>query len=450
MLSWTSLEEAFPVYKEYIAKERSGPYGHQWPGMDWRTRYKPLSDPAIQAHLEGTYWVATKAPWYPRLSFLDFDHPDPEAVARAVDTLGLSSGQYLLCTSPSWWESGNFHMMLATRFHDAPATKRLILDLLKKSVHDIGAELYPQLNRKFRLSFGKDQRLIDEETGAPLEMHWSEMLSWALKIDPYPLEELPRQLELDLREPRPEPWIRKAEAEGLLEEGLPGPSTRHNACLTLAIYSYRQNKDPGDARRKLKQWIKASHHGFSRQVNRGNWRLVYREIDEVVAWAYANYGRGKIWPDSTHNLEGWIAAKDMQVLAEVFPRDIVNQRRLLKLIAYYRPRSYHDWVYIPRWRWDQIARHKTYKQFQAKLANKGLLNVNDSYRIGSYSKSFQLKLPYASISERLTEDDRAIQDYDQAVVTVYGTSSGDIMDAMNLPQRSAYNVLDFARSYPHI
>ena len=441
MLSWTSLEEAFPVYKEVIAKERSGPYGHQWPGKDWRTRCKPLSDPAIQAHLAGTYWVATKAPWYPRLSFLDFDHPDPEAVARAVDTLGLSPGQYLLCTSPSWWETGNFHMMLAIRFNDAPATKRLILDLLKKPVHDIGAELYPQLNRKFRLSFGKDQRLIDEETGAPLEMHWSEMLSWALKIEPYPLEERPRQLELEFREPRPEPWIRKAEAEALLEEGLPGPSTRHNACLTLAIYYYRQNLDTSDARRKLKHWIKTSHHGYSKMINRGDWRGVKEEIDRVVGWTYARYGRGKIWPDSTHNMEGWIAAKDMQFLAEVFPRDIVNQRRLLKLIAYYRPRSYHDWVFIPRWRWFGIARKETYKTFQAALENKGLLNVNDSYRVSGYSKSFQLKLPYASLSERLTEDDRAIQEYDQAVFQVYG-SVRDVRDAMKLPRITAYKLAE--------
>ena len=61
-----SIDQAFAEYKDTFARERLGPYGLQWEGKPWTTRHKPLSDPLINAHLSGKYWVAIRAPWYPR------------------------------------------------------------------------------------------------------------------------------------------------------------------------------------------------------------------------------------------------------------------------------------------------------------------------------------------------------------------------------------------------
>ena len=66
---------------------------------------------------------------------------------------------------------------------------------------------------------------------------------------------------------------------------------------------------------------------------------MHREIDEITPWVYETYGRRKVYPDTTHNIEGWITPKDMRFIGEVFPGSVVNQRRLFKLISYYRPRS---------------------------------------------------------------------------------------------------------------
>ena len=415
-----SEKEAFEEYKEAFVRDFSGPYAVQWPGKPWKTKHKPLSDPVIRAHLDQRYWVATKAPWYPRFAYADLDNPTEETLDRVIGALGLSSGQYCLCTSPSYKETGNLHLIFAPRYKDRPATKKLIQDVLKRRIEKAGAELYPQTARKFRLPFGRDQHLLDAEIGAPLPYGWKEALYWVLKLDPLPLEELPHQIELDLQLPRrPREWTRRQEAEELLREGLPGPGTRHDACLTLAIYLFRLNWTPEEARAKIKRWIRAKHNSYSKEVNRGNWGLVDREIDEIVGWVWENYGRGLIYPDTTHNLEGWVAPQDLRFIAEVFPGDIVNQRRLFKLICYYRPRSYYSWVYIPRWKWWEIADHRSYTAFRANLEGRGLLESTHSYQVGRFSKRFRLHLPPASLSERLEEDHRAIHDFVEAALMVF-------------------------------
>jgi len=436
----TGNSEAFSSYKESFVRDFEGPYAIQWPGGRWKTRYKKVSDPLIRAHLDKKYWLATKAPWYPRYAYIDLDEPSGGDLERILAALNLSDGQYCLCTSPSWKESGNLHLIFAPRYRDRPVTKKLIFRALRERVKGAGAELYPQTRRKFRLPFGRDQYLVDAEVGAPLPYSWREALYWVQKLDHYPLEELSHQLELDLKVPRVETWVKREEAEGLLEYGLPGPGTRHNSCLILAIYFFRLNWDQSDVRAKLKRWLRAKHNGFSKEINKGNWRIVDREVDEIVNWTYEHYGRAKVYPDTTHNLEAYITKPDMNFIGEVFPGDIVNQRRLFKLICYYRPRSYYPYVFIPRWRWWEIAgRKEHYLSFRADLESRGLLETINSYQVGGYPKRFRLYIPRASISERVEEDKRAIQNFDEAVFRVFG-SVRDVRDALRLPKQTAYDI----------
>lgn len=89
---------------------------------------------------------------------------------------------------------------------------------------------------------------------------------------------------------------------------------------------------------------------------------------------------------------------------------------------------YHDWVFIPWHVWDGIAARNQYKAFQAQLEAKGLLNSIHSYwhQPGhpelSYPKRFQFKnLPAVGFDHRIAQDGRAIQDYYDTLLGVYGS-----------------------------
>lgn len=419
--------EPDPAYRAYLqafVRDFDGPYAIQHPGRPWSTRAKKVSDPLIRAHLDRKYWLALKAPWYPRYACLDLDHPGPETVERVCDRLGVSDGQVLLCTSPSWRDTGNLHVLFAPRYHDEPATKRLLLTILRPLADEVGIEVYPQLRRKCRLPFGRDQSILDDETGMPLALSWQDAVFWAEKLDPFDLSTVPRsQLELPLSDRiGAERWSKRAEAEALWHAGLQQPASRHDACKTLAIYWYRRNRDPGEVRRMLKRWMREKHNGYSKEVARGNWRVVDHEIDEVVHWTWEKYGRGLVYPDDTHNLEGWIASQDLHFIASVFPGDLVNQRRLFKLLLYYRPRQHHEWVFLPAQRWESIAHGGLYTAFRASLEQRGILETIHAYQPGNFSKRIRLKrLPSVTVDQKMQHDGRAIHDYYAALQSLCGS-----------------------------
>ena len=268
---WPDRDPDFTDYKTSCVRDFVGPYATQQPGKRWSTRYRAVSDSLIRAHLDGKYWVATKAPWYPRFAYVDLDHPDETALERVVGALGLSEGEYCVCTSPSFQETGNVHLMFAPRYRGQPATKKLMQTILQPRVEQAGGELYPQTRRKFRLPFGRDQYLLGRVDGVlcePLPYSWREALYWVFKLDPLALEHLPHQLELNLS-CAADHWAKRKDAETLLDHGLLSPGTRHDACLTLAIYFFRLNWDISDTRAKIKRWMKTDDNGFSKEVNRG-------------------------------------------------------------------------------------------------------------------------------------------------------------------------------------
>jgi len=48
-------------------------YSVQISGGTWHEKKKTLSDIAIQAHLDGKYWIGVKAGWYPAYGIIDID-----------------------------------------------------------------------------------------------------------------------------------------------------------------------------------------------------------------------------------------------------------------------------------------------------------------------------------------------------------------------------------------
>ncbi len=440
---WPDQDPEFTDYKTSFVRDYSGPYALQWPGRGWSTRSRKVSDPLIRAHLDGTYWLGTKSPWYPRFAYIDLDHPDEATLERVVRALGLSGGQYQVCTSPSFKATGNVHLIFAPRYRGKPATKKLLRTILQPRVEHAGGELYPQTRRKFRLPFGRDQYILDVVEGlicAPLPYGWREALHWVSRLEPLALEQFPHQLELNLSSPA-DHWAKRKDAETLLDHGLLGAGTRHEACLTLAIYFFRVNWDISDARAKIKAWIKTQHNGFSKEIVRGRWRVVLDEVDQITYWVYDTYGRAVVYPDTTHNIEAWITPQDFRFIGEVFPGSVVNQRRLFKLISYYRPRSVYPWVFVPQWKWFEIANDRNYQAFRADLENRGLLDSNHDYQIGHFSKRFRLHLPPATSLDRIEEEYRAIHDFGEAALRSFG-GVREVRDALRLSRSAVWSLFN--------
>jgi hypothetical protein len=417
-------EKAFA--KTFI-RDFSSPYAIQQPEgnrTNWRTKYKSVSDPLIRAHLEQQYWLGTKAPWYPTFFNLDIDRPDKktlDSIYIRLEAYDIGESQRALMTTPSYKQSGNFRIYLRLEYNDRLPTWQLGYDALNFAFGDL-CEVYPQKRRKDRLPCGRAQDLIvDNEVLSNLT--WEQELHYLQKLDPVPIEKLPRQPLLNFTEEpnteKPKTWTPRADVAQLLKDGLEAHGTRHEAQFYILNDMWRSNWQPQDAAASVKNWIRRHHNGFSKAAAAGRWREIHAEIDRQVAWIWAR--PQTLLPDTPHGLNLAITKTDLQFAAELFKGNVVRQKQLINLISYIRPRQHHQWVFVPAWVWrEEIASKDTYKKLVAELEGKGILAVNNSYRVGHYSRRFKLNLP-ATSEQPVSKDNRNITDFYDALWTAHGS-----------------------------
>jgi hypothetical protein len=426
-------------------RDYSSPYAIQQAEgrrTDWRTKYNPISDPLIHAHLDQQYWLGTKAPWYPVFFNLDIDKPELktlDTIYSRLDSFGIGESQRALMTSPSHREYGNFRIYLKLEYADRLPTWKLGYDALSNAFGDL-CEVYPQKRRKDRLPCGRNQDLITEDGRILNNLSWQEELHYLLKLDPTPIESLPRQAQLEFPEhvptsDSPKTWKPRGEAAELKQNGLQQHNTRHEAQFCILNDLWRSNFQPQDAAFLVKKWIRNHHNGFSKDAAAGRWQSINAEIDRQVKWIWAR--PQTLLPDTPHSLNLALTKPDLQFAAELFKGDAVRQKQLVNLISYVRPRQRHEWIFLPVWVWrEQVAGVRTYHQLKADLERKGILETINSYRVGHYSRRFKLKLP-ATSEEPLTFDGRNITEFYDALWTAHG-SIRDIADITGLNRKAIW------------
>jgi hypothetical protein len=418
------------AFAQTFVRDFSSPYAIQQPEgrrANWRTKYKPVSDPLIKAHLEQQYWIGTKAPWYPIYFNLDIDRPTKktlETISSRLDSFGIGEHSRALMTTPSHAKHGNFRIYLRLEYADRLPTWKLGYDALNAAFGD-ACEVYPQKRRKDRLPCGRAQDLISEDGRILNHLTWEEELHYLMKLDPVPIEQLPRQVQLEFPEfsPRsddaPKAWKPRIAAAELMQNGLQQDGTRNEAQFILLNDLWRSNFQPGDAALKIKAWIRRHHNGFSDTVNQGRWKDINAEIDRQIKSIWSR--PQTLLPDTPHSIGAAITKADLELAAEIFRGDAVRQRQFIQLASYVRPRQHHEWVYIPAWVWrEQIAGTRTHLPLIASLEEKGILDVNNSYRVGSYSKRFRLKLPKTS-AQPISFDGRNTTDFYEALWQGFGS-----------------------------
>jgi hypothetical protein len=433
------------AFAKTFIRDFSSPYAIQQSTgrrTSWRTKYKPVSDPLIHAHLAQEYWVGTKAPWYPIFFNLDIDRPNKktlDTISSRLDSFGIGEDQRAPMTTPSHSRHGNFRIYLRLEYADRLPTWKLGYDALHAAFGDV-CEVYPQKRRKDRLPCGRAQDLISEDGRILNNLTWQEELHYLMKLDPVPIEQLPRQVQLEFPElapfnDSPKMWKPRAAAAELMQNGLQQHGTRHEAQFILLNDLWRSNFQPGDAALKIKAWIRRHHNGFSKAAAAGRWREINAEIDRQIQWIWSR--PQTLLPDTPHSLNLAIVKADLELAAEIFRGDAVRQKQFVKLASYIRPRQHHEWVYIPAWVWaDKVASRDTYKKFISELEGKGILQSNNSYRVGQYSKRFKLELTKTS-EQPISFDGRNTTDFYEALWQGFG-SVKDIADATGLNRMTVW------------
>ena len=399
------------------------PVAVQRPQASWKTFYKPSNDKLIKAHLKGDVWLGMTAAWYPVFVSLDIDNPTAaqlERIEKRFEGYGIGESQRVQMTTPSFDATGNHRIYLRLEYKEKTPTHKLSHEVLRNCFGDL-CEIYPQTRRKDRLPCGRGADIIKDDARMNY-LTWQEEVALMLKMDATAIEDLPRQPSLFTAAPdeRDEPrlWKLKSDIRELAKNGLQATGTRHETQFFLLLEFWRQNYFQNAASKFVRRWIRMKHNGFSKDVNRANFRGIDAEIERQAAWIWA---MPKTLPDAVHNLHGGATKDDLVFGAKAFPGDAIRQKQFFKLASFCRAREQHEWIFISARIWqEEIANQRTYKGFQQELEEKGLLRSIQSYKVGEYSRRYQLKLPHTE-NPYVVKDERNIDDYYEALTTAFNS-----------------------------
>jgi hypothetical protein len=247
--------------------------------------------------------------------------------------------------------------------------------------------------------------------------------------------------------------------------------TRYDAQTVVIQYLYRRNMIQENAVIFVKTWIRTYgrilvEYVYSRSLpealETGDWRVIDSQIVRQVREIYDDYWdavqrlkqRPHHYPDDVQLLESYVGAEDVRWIATNFRGDLRSQRRVFDLVAYMRPRmELHDWIYIPWWRWREIA--KTHGgspdyAWRNDLEARGILEARHDYRHvegdpqASYPKRFRIPDLKPRV-DPLLEDGRPVLDLIEAAVIVFG-SRRKAAEALGLPHTTAYRLFDLGFS----
>lgn len=432
--------ENFDLYKNLFVSGSlgiSGGFIVQSPGKTWFDPKRKIRDNDVLDHLQQSKSVAVIPAYYPVYATLDLDF-DPllddtspnkitEKVDRVLELFQLKSSEYLQFTSPGFKETGNRHIIVPVTYKGNPASGRLIKRILGPIAAEAGVELFPNGLRKIRLPFGYEQYLLDPEDGSPLSYTWKENLYWLTQLDPVDLERYPFQgLTSTSGETGSDTGITKGNGEQLVEHGLQAHGTRHIATGEVARHYYFHNKDIDTAKAEIKNWLRTKHNGFSKEINKGNWRVVDNEVDAWVESTYDFFEKRGVYPTSVHNLQGWLTKADVNFVIDQYPGEWVKQKKLSRLLQHYRGRTggARRWVPLHRDLWRTLVGND-YIQFRENL-EENIFEMTHSYQRGKYSKRVLIRIPTANSADMLRDQEgRAVTDWREMLLMVFG----DVMAA---------------------
>ena len=405
-----------PAYKTFLDTfiQRGPRYAVKLPGKPWKTKQKSLSDTPIISHLEGKYYIATMGKWYPTFAVLDFDDASIDDVERARDSLRIDVDNSRVFNSES---PGGYHLYFPTIYNGKPPTTRLLQNILGPFARQNNIEIYPQLNKAFRLPFGYNQKCCDIEY---LQYDkWQDQLFWLMKTDPIDLKTVPyHQQELDLYTPvkrQPGAYQRGKE---LLETGLDSRNSRHDAQFNILCYLHAINTLPGIAQEIVYNWVMSKHNGYSKTVNSGNYRIIKDEIKRQANSTYSTNEHSYYYPNEVNNSHnGYITKADIKDIVMLCKANLPRVKFLFGLVKYAYPRRFRTFMDIHSDRFIEWGSRRNYLQYLDEF--KGIINRGEKYQVDKFSKSLKLNWNYRDSTEAILKDDRSPDTMDETIRLSY-------------------------------
>ena len=404
---------------------QSGPrYGIKEHGREWRSVEGTITRDLVYSHLRGKFSVASLGRWYPVFGAIDIDTVPSSGVDSIRLAFGLNATNSMLFTSET---ANHHHILFRPVFNENPPTLRLFRDILEPYGKFLGVEIYPQENRTFRLPFGPMQ--VCEDYGREL-LDWRQAVYWFQKLDTLSLESLPR-LSLPFLSYIGSKCIQEGSSAGcdsaywigarLLEEGMGPGMSRTTSQFHVLYYLWRNGLTEKCAVLQTKSWIRQKHHGYSKTVNQGIWRVVDADIDRQASRIWKKYHRSSLLPNTAWNGdEGWTTRQDILTIIVTTRGKMRLARFLYNILKYMYPRTLSDTrVPIHSDRLIKMSSSSSYLDFIARLTEMGLIRRGSGYREGIESKNFILHWNYDRESEPFLIDGKNPAGFDEAVLHAY-------------------------------
>ena len=405
-------------YREYVNTfiQRLPRYAVKQIGKGaWRTKNKPLSDIPVKAHLNGQYYVGVLGKWYPGFAILDIDDAEKDTPEEIKEKLGLDSQNSMKCSSES---KDSYHLLFRPSYKQKPPTIRLLNEILKPFANENGIEIYPQANRPIRLPFGSGQDCLDIEY---LHLkNWEEKLFWFNKLDEFELKNFPyQQLAFDVNVEKIRPGIsRFEEGRFLFENGLTGPSSRHENQYKIIYFLWRKNIPLEMAINLTWNWIRNKHNGCSKDIVTSP-RGVRKEIERQAQSIYGTYEYTFIYPDSTHNSQsGYITKPDIADIVIISRASLPKIKFLYNLVKYCYPRRQRNFINIHSDKLEEWSK-KGYLNYLDELQEAGIIKRSDSYKVEAFSKSIKINWNFKDTSQAILVDSRAPEEFADTIKACY-------------------------------
>ena len=367
----------------------------------WKTKRKPLADPAIQAHLEGKYDVAAVSPWYPQYGSIDIDDVRTSEMLEIIDSIGLNESNSLICQSES---KNSYHVYFKPIYRNKPPTIKLLNTCFAEWATQKSVEIYPQAKKCFRLPFSpKDQILT--LTG-PVESDLEGKMHWFNKLDEFNLcsfdNKTDKSQTKEILTTETNTYMRGIE---FLKTGLNETRSRHDAQFCVLYSFWRRNYTVEDAIDACTQWIKLKHNNYSRDIV--NFRRVQAEIGRQAKSIWDKYEHNNLYPDLAHNNNyGYLTKSDLIEIIKVCEGNLPRMKFMGELIRYCNPRQDRDEINIHSDRLKDWSSATNYIRFMQELQEKGVITRNRFYKVGEKSKAIQLNWDFRSDIEAIKADNR--------------------------------------------
>ncbi len=378
----------------------------------WRTIHKFLEDKYVKAHLKQEISIATLSKWYPPCAILDIDNRLLNDVDEIRDILGLDAFNSMLCSSES---TNCYHLLLKPTFNNKPPTIRLLQNIFKSFGKQNNIEIYPQANRPIRSPFGWKQFCLDFIYQNLLT--WEDKLYWWKRLNDFDIATIPfYQQGLDLsfmKEKLPDYY---EEGKLLLKNGLQRSNSRNESQFKMLYYLWRINIPFSVAMKLVLSVIKNKHNGFSKEVNRGNWRTINGEITRQASKIYSTYELSYIYPDETHNnYNGYITKPDIPDIIRIGEGNSRRMEFLFNSVKHCYPRRHRAFINIHSDKLIEWSSKRTYLKRLDELKKSGIMQRGEKYSVDRFSKSIKINWDFKDTRDAILNDNRSPNTFKETI-----------------------------------